>query len=131
MGLVDDPPPGVRLAVVGSTCLTSERARQTVRAVIVRYRPAVVVSGGADGIDTLAAQEATRLSVTFVEFPGCRKNHRHVFGTCFAPRNRRIAEFCTHLVRVVGACSRTYGSGWTRDRALELGKPVEEIRLEE
>ena len=43
--------------------------------------------------------------------------------------DERIAEDCDELVRIADSCSRTYGSGWTRDRASTLGKPTAEYVL--
>ncbi len=45
----------------------------------------------------------------------------------FKPRNIQIATACERLVRIVSTTTKTYGSGWTRDYADNLGKPTEEI----
>jgi hypothetical protein len=47
----------------------------------------------------------------------------------FKERNLRIAVACDELVRIVAHGTRTYGSGWTRDRAAAMGKPTKEIVL--
>lgn len=116
----------VRLAVVGSTSLQGNAdAARVIEDVLDRYKPDAVISGGALGIDTMAVQAARARGIECVEhFPGERGWERG-----FKPRNLRIAHDCTHLVRIVAAGSKTYGSGWTRDRAAEMGKPTEEILL--
>lgn len=121
----------VRLAIVGSTSLAgSADARRVIQRLLERYqaehgRDLVIVSGGARGIDEMAAEEA-------------RVRHLHVVehlptGTGWAfyrARNLRIAQDCDCLVRLVDPASRTYGSGWTRDRARDLGKPTYEYVIE-
>lgn len=128
--LIGHLPERAALAVVGSTELDGEWPRAVVWHVIDLLRPTVVVSGGAPGVDSLAAAAARyfripldeRLPDVPVWFP--RNGKRG-----FSHRNLEIAERCSALVRIVWVGSKTYGSGWTRDRARDLGKPVAEIVL--
>lgn len=137
MGGGRDP---MKLAIVGSTSLAGNaEALLIIRRAIEQYAGPgrdqvdefVVVSGGAAGIDTMAEREAERWGVPTIIYPGCQRRHRHDFQDCFAPRNLKIAETCDRLIRIAAAWSLTYGSGWTRDRAAEMGKPTEEHVVEE
>lgn len=120
------------LAIVGSTQLgRTRRAWWLVDRSIRLLDPAIVVSGGAPGIDTLAKEAAERWDVpTDVRSPEVRRWWSADGKKGFAERNLEIATACTALVRVGWAKSKTYGSGWTRDRAREMGKPTAEFWLE-
>lgn len=120
----------VRLAIVGSTQFArdgeaTEWARGVIRAAIVYYEPEVVISGGADGIDTVTREVAAEYGYTrdngrFIEhLPAVKR-----WADGYRPRNLKIAQDCTHLLRLHHPASKTYGSGWTADRADDLGKPV-------
>jgi hypothetical protein len=93
----------------------------------------VVVSGGAAGVDAMAAEEAANLGIPperiIVHWPNGKG------WIYYKERNLRIVEELQkgdRLVRIWGSCSRTYGSGWTRDRAiLRLGRAaVEEYGID-
>ncbi len=117
--------PSVRLAVVGSTKFTINGALYYARSIIQHYfhelNPGMVISGGAKGIDTLAASIAQMCEIETLEY--LPKNPRwEPFG--YKDRNELIAQNCTHLLRIVTHDSSTYGSGWTADRARKLGKVV-------
>lgn len=116
----------MKLAIVGSTSLDGDaEAARIIDEVLDLYRPTVVVSGGAPGIDTMAVRMAQASGISTMEFfPQVR---RWAGAGGFRERNLKIAEACDRLVRIVSAESTTYGSGWTRDRAAELGKPTEEF----
>ena len=112
------------LAVVGSTKLgESALASALIKYVLAKYHPERVVSGGAAGIDTLAAGLARSQNIEVLEhLPKTRRWHDG-----FRPRNIKIAEDCDALVRIALFGGKTYGSGWTRDYAAKLGKPTEEF----
>jgi hypothetical protein len=128
---------GVRLAIVGSVKFSDPgaygRARQLINVRIAELRPVAVISGGADGIDTMAEEVARqwgfhedhaekRLVIYLPKYPRWRpEGYRH--------RNLLIARDCTHLLAIRCKQSTTYGSGWTADRAEELGKTVWRERL--
>lgn len=86
-----------------------------------------VVSGGADGIDKLAVDIAEALNiVTIVHYPKVK--------IWDAPgglrdRNELIAQDSDRLLCIRCTASTSYGSGWTADRAVALGKQVERILL--
>lgn len=114
----------MKLAVVGSTKLGESRlARAILEHILEKYRPSVVISGNAKGIDSLAASVARARGIEVVEY--LPKVQRWYDG--FKPRNIKIAENCDMLVRVALIGGKTYGSGWTRDYAEKLGKPTEEF----
>lgn len=122
---------------------------------VARHPSLVICSGAALGVDRIAAEAArargaTRMtpaglprfreqpygSLWLLEYPPvCRAEgrygpgHRCTWQDCFRPRDLLVAENCDELVRVAGECSTSYGSGWTRDRAAALGKPVREILI--
>lgn len=116
----------MKLAIVGSTRLDGHPvAMALILAAFDRYRPTVLVSGGAPGIDTMAEQEALTRGVA-------TEIYRPTVPAWAAPggfrdRNLQIATACDALVRIVASTSRTYGSGWTRDQARAQGKPTEEF----
>jgi predicted Rossmann-fold nucleotide-binding protein len=152
----------VKLALIGSRRLA---ARQKAYAVVARVIddhladpdcvPLVILSGGAEGIDQMAAAAARIRGAQVLSsledlervdlqqsrlwllelLPACRlaggrqPGHRCTFAECFAPRNMAIARACDKLVAVIGAGSTTYGSGWTRDRARDLGRPIQEVSV--
>jgi predicted Rossmann fold nucleotide-binding protein DprA/Smf involved in DNA uptake len=119
-------PESVRLAVVGSTRFAHDMpALGLARDLIVRavefYRPDVVISGGAVGIDQLAAEVAGACGIELVEH---LPSHQRWQPDGFKARNLAIAHDCTHLLCVRHRASTTYGSGWTADRAQQLGRTV-------
>lgn len=115
------------LCIVGSVSLAGNaEAIQRVEEVLDRLQPRKVISGKAPGIDTIAELAAKRRGIPFEGFPPAKKRWRDGF----MPRNLKMAETCTYLVRIVASNSTTYGSGWTRDRAREMGKPTEEFVIQ-
>jgi predicted Rossmann fold nucleotide-binding protein DprA/Smf involved in DNA uptake len=127
----------VRLAIVGSTKFADPgaygKARQLINVWIAELRPVAVISGGAEGIDTMAEEVARQWGYhehhvekrLIIHRP---KNHRWQ-PEGFKDRNLLIAHDCTHLLAIRCKQSTTYGSGWTADRAEELGKTVWRERL--
>lgn len=118
----------MRLAIVGSTILQDDpRASMIINEVLDKYRPDVVVSGGARGIDSMAEAAAKLRGIpTEIHYPKVRA---WAAPGGFRDRNLVIARECDRLVRIVSQRSQTYGSGWTRDQAQALGKPTEEFVL--
>lgn len=114
------------LAVVGSTRFTCAHglalAHQVIHDELVTHRPDALTSGGADGVDKLSEHLAAPLHIpTRIYLP---KVKRWAGPGGFRERNQRIADTCTRALRIVCAESKTYGSGWTCERACEQGKPV-------
>jgi hypothetical protein len=129
MGRVERP---CKLAIVGSTTFAKKgmddarlEAMQAIATVIDVVKPDIVISGGARGIDSYAEEIARQRGGL-----GLIIHTPKVTGWLgYKARNLLIAQDCTRLVRIVASTSTTYGSGWTRDRAKELGKPVLEITI--
>ena len=115
-----------RLAIVGSVSLAGNQdAYKIIEEVLDRYAPELVISGGAKGIDSMAAERARAWGIEVWEFlPAFPR-----WEDGYKPRNLEIARECDALVRIAARGSRTYGSGWTRDRAAEMGKPTEEFLI--
>lgn len=120
----------MKLAIIGSTedkftDLEKTLVKRIVKAVCLTFMPDEVVSGGATGVDTWAAEESASLKgVSTTIFRPEKKGWYW-----YKKRNQKIADECTALVRIVSKRSKTYGSGWTRDRAKEQGKPTWEITI--
>lgn len=121
----------VVLAVVGSTDFAKDQqaavvARRHIMNAIATLKPVRVVSGGAVGIDSIAANYAKSLGLEVTEYLPKR---RRWAPDGFKERNLQIAQDCTHLLRIAHGDSRTYGSGWTADQAEKMGKHVERITV--
>lgn len=117
------------LAIVGSTRFACPDgpaiAEALIAAELATRRPDVVTSGGAACVDTLGEQAADRLGIAKeIHRPKVR---RWAGPDGFQARNLLIATGCTRALRISCAHSRTYGSGWTGDRAAEMGKPVRRV----
>jgi hypothetical protein len=143
----------VRLAVVGSQKISrghAETAWVVIEGLIRMWSPDVVISGGATGIDSVAEAVAKGLGYvplapdgeTPARCTGCPpEKWLQIFEPevrqwdplgqyGFKARNEDIAKTCDVLVRIVKKDDQTtYGSGWTADRAEELGKDVYRIYL--
>ena len=119
----------LRLAIVGSRSLDGNPdALRVIREVLdayqARHAALVVVSGGAVGIDRMAAAEARQRGLQVVEHRPNGRSWRH-----YRARNLRIVADCDELVRIADPRSRNFGSGWTRDRAREFGRPTFEYTV--
>lgn len=115
----------MRLAIVGSTLLGGNaEAKRIIVEALDRYQPTVFVSGGASGVDTMAELEARLRGIPCTIF---HPRNKRWAPAGYKERNLAIAQNCDALVRISAAGATTYGSGWTRDRAKELGKPTEEF----
>ena len=119
----------MKLAIVGSRSLNGHpEALRVIRKVLDAYQAhhpvLVIVSGGARGIDRMAADEARRRGLEVIEHLPAGTTWRD-----YRERNERIARDCDELVRIADSSSRTYGSGWTRDRARELGRPTTDYTI--
>lgn len=110
------------LAIVGSTEPNNTRmAKYLIVMAINFFKPDLIVSGKAPGVDTLAERAAERFGIEFEGFP---PKHKRWEPEGFKERNIKVAERCTHLFRIANKDSRTYGSGWTHDYAARIGKKV-------
>lgn len=135
---------GCALAIVGSRDAASYQIESLIRAAIHEHNPRMVVSGGAVGVDTAAREIAFALGIPVMEVQSSAKRWDFDPGSYpvsytetvtdygmlivvhggFKQRDEKIAEMCDCLVRIASATTTTYGSGWTADRAEQLGKHV-------
>lgn len=120
----------MRLAIVGSTRFAEwwgiHAARGIADHVVTHHQPELIISGGAEGVDTLAEQIATILGVpTEIHLPASARWEPHGY----KERNILVAQACTHLLAIRCSKSKTYGSGWTADYAESIGKEVRRISL--
>lgn len=113
------------LAIVGSVLLDegeqTKVAEGLMELAIHKTFPDKIISGGADGIDTVAERVATWLQIPFKKYLPENKRWEP---NGFKARNIRIAEECTHMLCIRTSQSKTFGSGWTANYAEELGKTV-------
>lgn len=123
----------MRLAIVGSRSFPTVPLWIEAEALIVRnihiYRQDIeeIISGGAEGVDSLAEKWADYYSIPkLVHLP----ENRRWAPDGFKDRNIKIAEDCTHLLCIRYEHSKTNGSGWTADYAESIGKVVRRYDLE-
>lgn len=74
----------------------------------------------------MAAMAARARGIPVTEF---LPKHNRWAPDGFKERNLLIAERCDVIVRIAAKDSKTYGSGWTRDQAVKMGKESEEYLL--
>lgn len=120
------------LAVVGSqefrNPLAIPLATELIARAFAHVHPKLVISGGARGVDELAARVAIAQGF---RFQALTPRQRRWKPDGFAERNLAIAHCCTVLMAIRCAVARTYGSGWTADRAQELGRTVVRVIVPE
>lgn len=129
----------MKLAVVGSTGLGGKASRQYIIWAIQTLGATTVISGGARGIDALAARVGCELGLKIIEFKPESQSWEDRDGRKgFKTRNQEIVDACDSLLRIswypkeqeiVTGRKATYGSGWTRDRAKAQGKLTLEFAL--
>lgn len=120
----------MKLAIVGSVSLAGrEDVYRRIQDAIEALEPEEVISGGAVGVDTMAVEVAEMLGIPWVEFLPKKQAWLRGSPDGFQARNLRIAQSCDTLVRFAAADSRTYGSGWTRDRVLERNRPAWQVTV--
>jgi hypothetical protein len=113
----------MKRAIVGSVSLAgNDEAYQIINDAFSTWNPDLLISGGAAGIDSMAEEIAEENDVPTNIFLPKTNNWENGY----KPRNLKIAKACDVLIRIVAHDSSTYGSGWTRDRAREMGKHTEE-----
>jgi len=114
--------PNRSLAIVGSTSLEgSLTALLLVEMAVDFWKPDLIISGGAPGVDTMAQATAHYRLIPFeVHLP---INPRWE-PDGYKARNIRIAESCGIMLCIRARDAETYGSGWTADYTESLGKMV-------
>ena len=119
------------LAIVGSVEEAWEGvmrfvAMGAIEASIAIYKPHLIISGESPkgGVDQWAKASAQRRKIDFKGYPPLGYTWQD-----FAERNLQMAKDCDTLVAIRSRTAHTYGSGWTADRAEELGKEVHRILI--
>jgi hypothetical protein len=116
----------MKIAVVGS--------REFVQLKLVEYfvrdlpQGVTVISGGARGVDSAAAETARKVGLNVVEYlpnlEGC--NERHEYTRRYYERNQKIVDDAD---LVVAFTEKDHGGTWdTIKRAVKVNKPVKIIR---
>lgn len=114
----------MKLAIVGSVKVSEDQlkfAKAAIQGILMFYTPKLVISGGAEGIDTLAEEEADLFNFPKKIILPVNKQWEP---NGYKIRNIAIAQECTHLLCIRTHQSTTYGSGWTADCAETLRKTV-------
>lgn len=116
----------MKLAIVGSVDLEGNpAAEQVIEEILLEYKPTLLISGGAKGVDSMAEAAAKALGIPTCIFHPSQQNW-----PAFRERNLLIAKGCDMLIRVKSNTTKTFGSGWTMERAKEFGKPVKEYEVQ-
>lgn len=107
----------MKLAIIGSRNISAVNIGAHLAEV-----PEVIISGGARGVDTLAAQYAESNGIPLQVFKPNYKAHAQG-----APirRNETICKECTHLLAFWDGKSR--GTAYTINYAKKLGRHVEVV----
>lgn len=101
-------------AIIGSRNITAFDLSK-----VVPSNTTVIVSGGATGVDTLAARYARAKRLPLVEF---KPNYREFGKGAPFIRNRQIIDYCDNVVAVWDGVSK--GTKYTVDYARKRGKKV-------
>ena len=104
-------------AIIGSRNITAFDLSK-----VVPSDTTVIVSGGATGVDTLAARYARAKRLPLVEF---KPNYREFGKGAPFVRNRQIIDYCDNVVAVWDGVSK--GTKYTVDYARKQGKKVKLI----
>lgn len=118
------------LAVVGSTKFLNSRWNKisydlilnTIDRLGILDRSIGIVSGGAQGVDSLGEQLADSWWYRKCIFPP--KNSRWE-PEGFKERNELVAQVATWGLGIRCESSSSFGTGWTTQRIEQLGKPIE------
>lgn len=123
----DDDVQPIVLAIVGSRRVSNDFILRAHYAAWVQQNgvPDLIVSGDCKGIDTLAAQLATRNGIAFKYFEADWFTHGRAAGPI---RNCDIVAACSHLLALPSKDSR--GTRDTIRKAQRAGKHVTVVELE-
>ena len=111
---------------VGSSCAEPEHTKPIIRRYIVEFEPDIIISGECpDGGVDIHTEEVVKQEFPDIQFRGYPPKVLRWKGKGgYKERNLNMAIDCTHCVSIRSLRSTTYGSGWTVDKAEELGKIV-------
>ena len=118
----NNPPPDIRLAVVGSRTFANARLMEKVLSEYVG-RIALFISGGADGADRMGARWARGQGLETAIFEPDHKRYKHAYHH----RNRLIVEAADLVIAFWNG--RSTGTTYTVAYAKKLGKSVRVIRF--
>jgi hypothetical protein len=122
--------PEPALAIVGSVSLAGNaEAAQWIERALDYFKPARVVSGGANGIDAMARDAAERRGIPVTEHVPKVQRWLRNSPDGFWYRNLLIARDCSRLLCIRAKDAQTYGSGWTRDQARRMGKITHTVTI--
>lgn len=114
----------MRIAIVGSSVLSDsqrESASNLIELIAYSHYECTLISGGAAGVDSIAEDECRQAGWdSEIYYPSLLQWEPNGY----KDRNLKIAEACDVLYCIRSRESQTYGSGWTADRAEEMGKKV-------
>lgn len=115
----------MKLAIVGNRAADGSTARELVRFALEEFKPSLVISGGAEGADTIAVEEADARDIATQVY----RPRTQAWRDGYMPRNKLIAEACDVLVCITSPLSRTRGAQWTAGYARRIGRPVFEVSV--
>lgn len=109
----------MKIAIIGSRGITDIDIAQ-----YINEKPECVISGGAKGVDTLAAQYARNNGIKLLEL---RPNYAMHGRAATFIRNRQIVENADKVLAFWDGQSK--GTQYTINHAKKLGKQVQIIRI--
>ena len=114
--------PNRSLAIVGSTSLEGNlTALLLVEMAVYFWKPDLIISGGAPGVDAMARDTAQLRRIPYQIWQPINQRWEP---DGYKARNIKIAESCGSLICIRAKDAKTYGSGWTADYTESLGKMV-------
>ena len=118
----------MRIGIIGSRSFP--RLDQVEAAIVELPSGCTVISGGAKGVDSIAASTARSRGIYVIEhlpnLEGCSR--RHEFTKRFYERNQKIVDDCDSLIAFT---EKESGGTWDSiKRARKAGKPVRIVRPE-
>lgn len=119
----------MRVAVIGSRNIDSDKIKQRAYALLCRYIPVnttELVSGGAVGIDTLAELYAGRNGIPIKVF---KPDYARYGKRAPLVRNEEIIDYAQYVLAVWDGSS--HGTAYTVSVCLQKGVPVKIISLDE
>jgi len=115
----------IRLAVIGQRELCGPAVEAAIMSYLEEIRPILVVSGGAKGVDSIAASLSRQMGIDVLEFFPDLSNakSRIDFISSYYKRNQMIVDNCDVVLAIVGNI-KTGCTFATVKMARKSGKPV-------